>query len=284
MVPQWQWDFLIFVDQKIAIRGILVTIRTIKYGLYIGGDVWINDHFLRGDNGTGAMERNSLIPRRHLRKYVEQHQMGMTYSWVLPACRTKMVTVKPGEGYPRARTTIFLTFLRTWKFQNKKLKRERRKKSSLRIKNKSSPNSLFPTLLLQREKENETGRVSKLALLSEVLWLLHEDLFSRPLWDEKPREIKQWPELLCLLSALLWSCHKQQRKKDSVSIWPLSIGSADSGPKGQSERLLRLLLLNTQASRPLCDVVTEMGSWTLKSWRAAICSSPFRVGSESLLF
>lgn len=218
MVPQWQWDFLIFVDQNIAIRGILVTIRTIKYGLHIGGDVWINDHFLRGDNGTGAMERNSLIPRRHLQKYVEKHQMDVTYSPVLPACRTKMVTVKPGEGYPRVRTTILLTFLRTWKFQNKKLKRKRRKKSSLRIKNESSPNSLFPTLLLQREKENETGRVSKLALLSEVLWLL--------LWDEKPRETKQWPELLCLLSALLWSCHKQQRKKYSVSIWPLPMGSA----------------------------------------------------------
>lgn len=78
--------------------------------------------------------------------------MGATYTRVLPACKTKTVTLKSGEGHPRVRTTIFLTFLRTWNFPNKKLKRKRRKKSSLGIKNDSRPNSHFPILLLQREE------------------------------------------------------------------------------------------------------------------------------------
>lgn len=68
--------------------------------------------FLRVTMTVGPW-RNGPIPRRHLRAYLENYPMGATYSRVLPACKTKTVTLKSGEGHPRVRTTIFLTFLRT---------------------------------------------------------------------------------------------------------------------------------------------------------------------------
>lgn len=279
MVWQWQWDFLIFVDQEvpqnIATRDILVTFRTIKYGLYIG-DFWINDHFLKGDNDSGAMERNGPIPRRHLRAYLENYPMGATYSRVLPACKTKTVTLKSGEGHPRVRTTISLTFLRTWNFPNKKLKRKRMKKSSLGIKNDSSPNSHFPILPLQREERRKlAGFQTRTFVRSTGAASWGSALPSSWRWEATGVTVYFPPHSGAVIS---------NREKDSVSIWPLSTGSAESGAKGRLPRLLWLLLSSTQLFRPLCGPVAEVESCTLEGWRAVICSSPFRVGSESVLW
>lgn len=70
----------------------------------------MQDHFLRIDNGTRAMERDGPTPGRCLQEYLgENCQEGTSYGRVF---MIKTLTVKPGEGHPSVHGTVILIFPR----------------------------------------------------------------------------------------------------------------------------------------------------------------------------
>lgn len=73
MASQWQWEYLIYVDQevaqKITIRDILVTIRT--NSILEGTSEWSFSYGWQWHWGHG--EEWHTIPRKHLKKYLERN-------------------------------------------------------------------------------------------------------------------------------------------------------------------------------------------------------------------
>lgn len=87
----------------------------------------------------------------------------------------------------------------------------------------------------------------------------------------------------CLLPPHSWAVINKRERKIPCLFGHYPPDSSESGPKGQSQRLLRLLLCCV-VSRTFSVIsrqsVAEVESWTSKGWRSVIFGSRLRVGSE----
>lgn len=164
-------------------------------------------------------------------------------------------------------STILPSYLIIWKFQNKTSKRKRIKVCS----EKKQPQQSFPSSASavwegnRAERKNETGRLSNSYFGKKSSgWSLKA---CPSVFLEMEVKRKQSYLSYCLLSALLLSCHNNKEKKILCPFSHNLPDSSESTPKGQSQRLLQLLLLNTKVSHTLSMILGQ--KWRAEFWRAA---------------